>query len=544
MPPKLTCMLGVLLLAAGTALADVDLTTLPERQECHLVIYSAVNLTVVRDRRLIPLAQGPSSIEFTWADTLITRDSVRLRAVDQPDQVRILQATYPPNRTNTLLWDVVAERAADYLTEASYFTHGLFWRPQYRVVANDDESKLRIVAAFELENHSGEDYENAQLQLVSGDVKYVTALPGGGRGLPRAQEQVAFGHWGYEALGTLTNRGVIAGYGAGAFKGDRAMNRYEFGQAVGRALQSDELEQQMSVDPELRGKVERLASEFAPEVASNVAYMGIPDQQLARRGVPAAQMRQMAEQAQEEEAARRVTTVAGLRGAAGPAGLAGPAEAPPPVTPEALGQSYIYEIGGRHEMKDEWRVRFAALESAASPCRVLHKFDPPLYGERVRKFYVVTNSVDAGLGAAPLASGEAYVLRTRAEQGLTPVIVSRLPYAAIGAETELDVGFYSLVIAERKRMDYKKTELSFDTYNRVKGWDTEEDFRIEIRNRSEKPIKIELHEHQDGEYELTSETAFERVDKGTVKFTLEIPSHETRTVKFHVLKHFGKNAKG
>jgi len=483
---RIGCGALLALAVAGGALADVDLTTLPERKECHLVIYSAVNLTVVRDRRLIPLAKGPSSIEFTWADTLITRDSVRLRAVDEPDQVRVLQGTYPPNQANTLLWNVVAERAGDYLTEASYFTHGLFWRPQYRVVANDDESRLRIVAAFELENHSGEDYENAQLQLVSGDVKYVTALPGGGRGLPRAQEQVGFGHWAYEALGELTNRGIIAGYGGGAFKGDRAMNRYEFGQAVGRALGNTDLRREMDADPELRQKVQRLAGEFAPEVASNVMYMGIPEQQLVRQGVPV-QLRaeQLAEQAQvEEDFARRR-----LAAARGPAPSAAPAEAPPPVTPEALGQSYIYEIGGRHEMKDDWRVRFAALESAASPCRVLHKFDPALYGSRVRKFYVVENSTEGGLGAAPLASGEAYVLRTRAEQGLT-------------------------------------------------------DFRIEVRNRSEKPITIELFEHQDGEYELTSETGFERVDKSTVKFTLKIPSQEKRTVEFHVLKHFGKNAKG
>ncbi|MGD8239073.1 MAG: DUF4139 domain-containing protein [Armatimonadota bacterium] len=529
------------LLAAAPILADVDLTTLPERQECHLVIYSAVNLTVVRDRRLIPLAAGPSSIEFAWADTMITRDSVRLRAVDRPDQVSILQATYPPNRTNTLLWDVLAEAASDYLTEASYFTHGLFWRPQYRVVANDDESRLRIVAAFELENHSGEDYENAQLQLVSGDVKYVTELPGGGRGLPRAQEQVAFSHWGYDALGELTNRGVIAGYGGGTFKGDRALNRYEFGQAVGRALQNVDLQREMRADPQLRQKMQRLAGEFGPEVASNVAYMGISEQQIARQGVP---VQFEGEDADEEEAAVSLDARARRSVARAPTAGAAPAEAPPPVTPEALGQSYIYEIGGRHEMKDEWRVRFAALESAASPCRVLHKFDPPLYGARVRKFYVVTNDQASGLGTSPLASGEAYVLRTRAAQGLTPVIVSRLPYAAVGAETELDVGFDSLVIAERKRMEYKKTELSFDTYNRVKGWDTEEDFQIEVRNRGEKGITIELHEHQDGEYELTSETDFERVDKNTVKFTLNIPSQETRTIKFHVLKHFGKNAKG
>ncbi len=526
---RCVAVLILTLLAAGVGLTDVDLTTLPERQQCHLVVYSAVNLTVVRDRRLIPLAQGPSAIEFTWADTMITPDSLRLRAVQRPDLVRILRASYPPNRTNTLIWDIAAEQAGDYLTEASYFTHGLFWRPQYRVIANDDESQVRLIAAFEIENRSGEDYENAGIQLVSGDVKYVTPLPGGGRGLPREQEQVAFDHWGYEALNELTNRGIIAGYQDRFFKGDRAMTRYEFGTAVGRALQNVDVRQLARDDPRLGQQVQRLVGEFGPEIAANAAYIGVQEEQLAQQGVPVT--RAPAEGGARAEAAR-------------PAAPPPAPGAPPPVTPEALGQSYIYEIAGRHDMKDDWRARFAALEAPSTPCRVLHKLDPPLYGSRVRKFYVITNDQASGLGSAPLASGEAYVLRDYAAKGLTPVIVSRLPYAAIGAETELDVGFDALVVAERKRMDYKKVELSFDDYNRVKGWDTEEDFQVEVRNRGEKPITIELYEHQDGDYELTSDTAFEKVDKNTVKFVLEIPSHETRTIAFHVTKHFGKNATG
>ena len=534
MAQRVTAVLVVTLLAAGTALADVDLTTLPERQQCHLVVYSAVNLTIVRDRRLIPLAQGPSAIEFTWADTLITPDSLRLRAVERPDLVRVLRAIYPPNRTNTLIWDLVADQAGDYLTEASYFTHGLFWRPQYRVIANDDESRVHLIAAFEIENHSGEDYENAELQLVSGDVRYVTPLPGGGRGLPRAQEQVAFDNWAYDALTELTNRGIIAGYADKSFRGDRAMTRYEFGMAVGRALQNVDVRQLAREDPRLGQQVQQLIGEFAPEVAANAPYIGVQAEQLAQQGVPT-----------PPPAGAVAYGGMGARAEAA-VPMAPPPEpgAPPPVTPEALGQSYIYEIGGRHDMKTDWRVRFAAVEAPAAPCRVLHRFDPALYSSRVRKFYVIKNEQAAGLGTAPLASGEAYVLRDYTEKGLTPIIVSRLPYAAIGAESELDVGFDALVLAERTRMDYKKLNLTFDNYNRVKGWDTEEDFQIEVRNRSEKPVTVELLEHQDGDYELTSETAFEKVDKNTVKFTLTIPSQQRQTVKLHVVKHFGKNARG
>jgi len=536
-------LLGVtaitLALSCLPAQADIDLTTLPERQQCHLVIYSAVNLTVVRDRRLIPLAAGPSNVEFTWADTLITPDSLRLRLVQRPEAVQIVEASYPPNRTNTLIWRVQSGEAGDFLTEVRYFTHGLFWRPHYRVVANDDESKLRLVAAFEIQNQSGEDYQQAQIQLVSGDVQYVTPLPGGGRGLPRAQQEVPFGNWAYGAVQRLTEAGVIAGYGDKALKGDRAMTRYEFGMALGRALQQPDLDLRLEQNGALRQQVDQLAHEFQAEVADIASYVGVGGEQLARRGI-----------------ARRGAE--GPRGEMGPAGAAGPMalaptsaparppapEAPPPVAPEALGESYIYEIGGLHDMKDDWRVRYVAVEAPGVPCKVRHRFEPSRYGQRVRKFYVLKNDEASGLGQSPLASGEAYVLRDLQANGLTPVVVSRLPYGAVGAEVELDAGFDPLMVAERKLMDYKKLALSFDRFGRAAGWDTEEDFQVEIRNRSEKTATVEVLEHQEGDWTLTSDTVFEKVDQNTVKFALEVPNQGSKLVKFHVTKHFGKNSKG
>ncbi|MFQ6132556.1 MAG: DUF4139 domain-containing protein [Armatimonadota bacterium] len=515
-----------------TGRADIDLTTLPERQQCHLVVYSAVNLTVVRDRRTIPLAAGPSHIEFTWADTLITPDSLRLRAVDRPQIVRVVEASYPPNRINTLLWDVESAESGDFLTEVSYFTHGLFWRPHYRVVANDDESSLRLIAAFEIQNQSGEDYRQAQLQLVSGDVEYVTPLPGGGRGLPRAQQAVPFDHWAYDALGKLTEAGAMAGYADKSFKGGRAMTRYEFGMAANRLLQQLPRDAEARYGAGLAREVDRLVEEFRPEIAETAAQMGTMQDDLARRGIARAK-------GPQGDRGQR-----GPQGALGPPGRPPPAEAPPPVAPEALGESYIYEIGGLHDMEDDWRVRFVALEAGEVPAKVRHKFEPTRYGQRVRKFYVFDNDQDSGLGRAPLAGGEAYVMRSFRTRGLVPVVVSRMPYGAVGAEVELDAGFDPLIVAERKLMDYKKVELSFDRFGKVKGWDTEEDFQIELRNRSEKPITVEVLEHQDGDWTLTSPTAFEKLDQNTVKFVLEVASQAAETIKFHVAKHFGKNSQG
>lgn len=64
-------------------------------------------------------------------------------------------------------------------------------------------------------------------------------------------------HWAYEYVRALADRGLIAGYPDGEFKGDRSMTRYEFAAIIYRALQNGAV-----VD----GHMTRAVSEFAPEL--------------------------------------------------------------------------------------------------------------------------------------------------------------------------------------------------------------------------------------------------------------------------------------
>jgi len=64
-------------------------------------------------------------------------------------------------------------------------------------------------------------------------------------------------HWAYEYVRALADRGLIAGYPDGEFKGDRSMTRYEFAAIIYRALQNG-----APVD----GHMTRAVSEFAPEL--------------------------------------------------------------------------------------------------------------------------------------------------------------------------------------------------------------------------------------------------------------------------------------
>ncbi len=418
---------------AAPAPADVDLTMIPERDEVEMVVYGNQDVTIVRDRRTIGLQTGPNNIVFTWADTRIDPTSIKIRSVAAPDKVLIRKATYPPNRENTLVWTIEATEAADYLMEVSYFTAGITWAPHYRVIANDDESRLQLYGAIELVNGSGEDYDSAQAKLVVGDLHLVQAVA------ELAQAGRAY---------------VTVGLGAAT--------------------------------------------------------------RLAVGGGPA--LRRAAEEPEAEDRAK----------------------APPAIGMAGIGEYFIYTIEGTHDINDGWRSRFAAISGPDVPVRVLHKYEPNWGG--VRKFYRFRNDAPATLGNTPLARGATYVLRTRTAQGLTPVATTEMPYGPIGEEVELDVGPDALVVVERTLMDYKKLELTFDRYDRVSGWDTEEAYTVDVRNRSEKAVEIEVFEHIGGVWEISTDAPYEKVDKDTVKFPLTLASQTTKTIEFRISKHHGKNA--
>ena len=47
---------------------------------------------------------------------------------------------------------------------------------------------------------------------------------------------VPLNHWGYSAVNTLAEAGLLEGYPDGLFKGKQSMTRYEFAQAVARMM--------------------------------------------------------------------------------------------------------------------------------------------------------------------------------------------------------------------------------------------------------------------------------------------------------------------
>ena len=88
---------------------------------------------------------------------------------------RILFSHIPENlrAKPTLVMSVMAEAAAPQDLTLNYLTTGLSWDANYVAQLSADSKSMILNGWVSLTNHSGVDYQNAQLQVVAGDVHTV-----------------------------------------------------------------------------------------------------------------------------------------------------------------------------------------------------------------------------------------------------------------------------------------------------------------------------------------------------------------------------------
>lgn len=163
-------ILFLVLAMASIALAKVDLVTLPSRDAVQLTIYNSADLTLARESRALTLKEGANALQFSWANTLIDPTSLELLPKAQAGQIDIAELVYPPRVTNLGQWNINSEVSGKVPIEISYLTSGLSWRAFYMGTLSADERTMRLEAYVRVTNNSGEDYENAQVRVIVGQV--------------------------------------------------------------------------------------------------------------------------------------------------------------------------------------------------------------------------------------------------------------------------------------------------------------------------------------------------------------------------------------
>lgn len=181
------------ILAVPAVRAGIELVTLPARETVQLTVYREVDLTLVRERRVLTFKKGLNRLEFSWAGTLIDPTSLELEAAGGEGRFEVLDRSYPPRVSKTLVWTVDTDRPGPRPVEISYFTSGVSWSASYQVVAGTDGATMNLDGDVRIINRSGEDFEGASVRLVVGHVRLVETIAE----LANRNEQRAQGPGGY-----------------------------------------------------------------------------------------------------------------------------------------------------------------------------------------------------------------------------------------------------------------------------------------------------------------------------------------------------------
>ena len=87
-----------------------------------------------------------------------------------------MDTTFPHAKPQMLYWNVQSELDGEATIEITYFTSGISWSADYIGIADADESQLNLEGFVRVNNHSGEEYEDAQVRLVVGRINLVEKI--------------------------------------------------------------------------------------------------------------------------------------------------------------------------------------------------------------------------------------------------------------------------------------------------------------------------------------------------------------------------------
>ncbi|MCK5666174.1 MAG: DUF4139 domain-containing protein, partial [Thiotrichaceae bacterium] len=152
---------------------NIDLSTLPARDSVQLTIYNSEDLTLVKETRQISIKKGSNRLQFSWANTQIDPTSVQLRFLSHPQEMHLSNTVFPHAKPQMLYWNIESSTEVLSSVEISYFTSGISWQADYTAIIDSQAKTMSMDNFVTITNASGEDYQNAQIRLVIGQINLV-----------------------------------------------------------------------------------------------------------------------------------------------------------------------------------------------------------------------------------------------------------------------------------------------------------------------------------------------------------------------------------
>jgi hypothetical protein len=151
---------------AFPAQARTKLVALPERADTVIRLDNPA-ATLIEEERVLTLQKGLNKVDFSWNAVSIDADSIRLIVLDHPEQVTLLNVTYPPNEA-ALVWEIASKGDFAETVRISYLLRNIDRLITYKALADKAETKVDLNSYLVLRNFSGEDFEKANILLDYG----------------------------------------------------------------------------------------------------------------------------------------------------------------------------------------------------------------------------------------------------------------------------------------------------------------------------------------------------------------------------------------
>ena len=158
---------GVLLLAClilpAITHARTSLVTLPERQTAYIRL-DHPTATLIEEERQLTLQKGLNKVDFSWKGVTIDADSIRLKFIDHPNQINLLNVSYPPGEA-ALIWEISSQIDVVATVRISYLLSNIDRVVTYKAVADKKETHVNFKSHLVLRNFSGESLSQSTITL-------------------------------------------------------------------------------------------------------------------------------------------------------------------------------------------------------------------------------------------------------------------------------------------------------------------------------------------------------------------------------------------
>ena len=228
-------------------------------------------------------------------------------------------------------------------------------------------------------------------------------------------------------------------------------------------------------------------------------------------------------------------------------GVAGAAAAPKEVRKEGLSEYFLYTIEGTETISDGWSKRLPSFEVDAVPVLNLYKYERERYGTNVVRFLSFKNDTEHELGDTPIPGGTLKVYRDLNDnEHLSYEGQSSFQYIPVDEDVELSLGVVRNVVVEPKLMNFSADNYMFDGNGNVSGWDEIREFRVEVKNTRDVPVKVEIKRNFPTQYwDMTKKGnygSYEQVDLDTVKFTVALGPGAEKIFTYVLTTRHGRRA--